>query len=117
MAGWLSSPVWTIDYSDDHNWYQRRSTGDQLLIAEGQPGTCENGRGVASFCCACEQRCRLSRTGQSAARHAVVGTRRGGGAWLCGENGSILRFDPTGGTLSAVPTGESRDAVRHLGVF
>ena len=108
IAGCSSSPVWTIDYSDDHNWYLAAAPlGDQLLIAGGQPGTPggQPGRGQL-----------LLRGADSAADYRVLASPQpgmlwwvhaaAGGAWLCGENGSILRFDPTaGGTLSAVPTG------------
>ena len=57
MAGCTSSPVWTIDYSDDHNWYwQRARWAMQLLIAGGQPGTSGGSQGRSASAARCGQR-------------------------------------------------------------
>lgn len=104
-----SPPVWTSDYSDDQNWFLAAAPrGDELLIAGGQPGptASQAGRG----------RLLIRGAGPSGEYRALPSPQPGmlwwvhaptglPAAWLCGENGSVLRYEPAGsGTLTAVVT-------------
>lgn len=105
--GCVAPSAWTVDHSDDQNWFLAASAlGNDLLVAGGQPGPTASQAGRGRL---------LIRSAGGAYRivespqpgmlwwvHAPVGLSA---AWLCGENGSVLRYEPAGnGTLTAVAT-------------
>lgn len=110
--GCTRSPPWTVDHSDEQNWLLAVSElQGRLLVAGGQPGPTPSQAGRGRLLVRSNQ-------GAGAGEYAVLESPQPGMlwwvhalpsqgvAWLCGEQGSVLRYEPSGaGTLQAIPTG------------
>lgn len=105
------TPPWTVDRSDEQSWLLAvTELQDRLLIAGGQPGPTPSQAGTGRL---------LVRSDVSAGAgdYTVLDSPQPGmlwwvhalpdrgAAWLCGEQGSVLRYDGAGGgTLQVIPT-------------
>ena len=102
-------PPWTVDRSDDQSWLLSiAELSDRLLIAGGQPGPTQSQAGTGRL---------LLRSADGDGAYTVLQSPQPGmlwwvhalpsvgSAWLCGENGSVIRYDRAAGdTLQAIPT-------------
>lgn len=106
-AGCTATPAWGIDHSDEQSWFLAATgLGDQLLIAGGQPGatTSQAGRGRL-FLRSASADYRTLESPQPGMLWWVHAPSSLGAAWLCGEGGSVLRYEPSGGgTLTPIRT-------------
>lgn len=107
-----SDPAWRVDRTDDQNWLlSLAGMDDRVLVAGGQPGPSPAGgipgRGrllvLPDDAQAAPTVLDSPTPGMLWWVHALASAPRV--AWLCGESGSVVRYDANAGTpLSAVTT-------------
>lgn len=123
LLGCTQPSPWTVDRSDDQSWLLAiTELSDTLLIAGGEPGPTPSqaGKGrllIRSDSPAGAGEYRVVDSPQPGMLWWVHALPDRGVAWLCGENGSVLRYERSGsGTLTAIAS-DSRATLYGIWAF